>query len=71
MVASTLPDPEMWNLSFAGLVIAIALLGIGGGEIKPNVNPLLAEQYTRGDEMTIDAKTGKPILVDRAATIQR
>ena len=59
------------DLSVMGLVLAIFLLGIGSWGIKPNVNPLLAEQYTRNDETIIEPSSGKLIVLDREMTIQR
>ena len=60
-----------WQASFSTLMLGIVLLGFGSGGIKPNVNPLLAEQLDQADPGKHDSDHGANLIVDRAMTIQR
>ncbi|KAJ2458740.1 peptide transporter ptr2 [Coemansia sp. RSA 2424] len=53
-----------------GLIIAMIIIGLGTGGIKPNVSPMVAEQYTRTRPFVRRLKNGKEVLIDRDATIQ-
>ncbi|KAJ2626494.1 peptide transporter ptr2, partial [Coemansia sp. RSA 1694] len=53
-----------------GLIIAMIIIGLGTGGIKPNVSPMVAEQYTRTRPFVRRLKNGKEVLVDRDTTIQ-
>ncbi|KAJ2744492.1 peptide transporter ptr2 [Coemansia sp. BCRC 34301] len=53
-----------------GLIVSMIIIGLGTGGIKPNVSPMVAEQYTRTRPFVRRLKSGKEVLVDRDATIQ-
>ncbi|KAJ2903881.1 peptide transporter ptr2, partial [Coemansia aciculifera] len=53
-----------------GLVVSMIIIGLGTGGIKPNVSPMVAEQYTRTRPFVRRLKSGKEVLIDRDATIQ-
>ena len=60
-----------YRVSLGGLLVAMALIGIGTGGIKPNVGPLIAEQYARPKESIHQFKDGEMVVLDYDLTIQR
>ncbi|KAG8709873.1 hypothetical protein FRC08_017930 [Ceratobasidium sp. 394] len=59
------------NGSFAGLVIAIIIMGFATGAIKANVSPLVAEQVPDTQERVKTLPSGEKVIVDPNLTIQR
>ncbi|KAI4523329.1 PTR2-domain-containing protein [Schizophyllum commune Loenen D] len=58
------------DTSMGLLVLAIIIMGIGGGAIKANVSPMIAEQYT-GKMRKKTLKSGEVVVVSPAVTYQR
>lgn len=71
LFASSLPIAQTYDLSLAGLLMSLFLLSIGTGGIKPNVSPLIAEQYTGVDRTVRVHGSGELIVLDRELTLQR
>ena len=59
------------GVSALGLVVSMFMIGIGTGGIRPNVNSLVAEQYTVTDDFTRQLKSGELVIVDPQLTVQR
>ncbi|KAH3664141.1 hypothetical protein OGAPHI_004855 [Ogataea philodendri] len=55
------------------LITAVSLIGIGfsSGFIKPNLFPLLVDQYTVEGNYIRELPSGESVLVDRDATLER
>ncbi|KAL1744893.1 POT family-domain-containing protein [Schizophyllum fasciatum] len=71
LIASATPHViAMPDTSMALLVVAIIIMGIGGGAIKANVSPMIAEQYT-GKMRKKTLKSGEEVIVSPAVTYQR
>ncbi|KAL1759598.1 proton-dependent oligopeptide transporter family [Schizophyllum commune] len=71
LVASATPHVlAMPDTSMGLLVLAIIIMGIGGGAIKANVSPMIAEQYT-GKMRKKTLKSGEVVVVSPAVTYQR
>ena len=60
LVASPIPAA-----SENGLLLAMLLLAIGAGGIKPNVNVLIAEQYQEPKSKVRTLKTGEKVVLDK------
>jgi dipeptide/tripeptide permease len=60
-----------YGASLFGLIMAMFFIGFGTGGIMPNVNSLVAEQYTINKDTVRASKSGELVIVDRALTIQR
>lgn len=71
LFASSLPIAHAYNLSLGGLLTSLFLLSIGTGGIKPNVIPLIAEQYTGIDRTVQIHGSGEVVVLDRELTLQR
>ncbi|KAK4699189.1 proton-dependent oligopeptide transporter, POT family, partial [Phenoliferia sp. Uapishka_3] len=57
--------------SVALLIVGIIILGLGTGCFKPNVSPLVAEQYRRKLLCVRTLKSGEMIIIDPALTASR
>jgi len=57
--------------ALVGLIVAMFMIGIGTGGIRPNVNSLVAEQYTGTEDYTRRLNSGELVIVDPKLTIQR
>lgn len=71
LVASSLPAAKEHGLALLGLLLAMLLLAIGAGGIKPSVGSLIAEQYTEPDNKVRTLNTGESVLLDKDLTLQR
>ncbi|KAI1331830.1 POT family protein [Xylariaceae sp. FL0255] len=56
---------------FPPFIISLILLAIGAGIFKPNVSPMLIDQYKHQKEYTKVLKSGEKVLVDPESTINR
>ncbi|KAJ6438375.1 Di/tri peptide transporter 2 [Purpureocillium lavendulum] len=52
-----------------GLITAIIFLGLGTGGFKPNIDPLLLDQYTEKFQRVKTLKTGERVIVDPQISI--
>ncbi|KAH7410512.1 helicase C-terminal domain-containing protein [Phaeosphaeria sp. MPI-PUGE-AT-0046c] len=58
--------------AMAGLVVAMAVIGLGTGGIKPNVSPFIAEQVAfEADYVAANTRTGRREVVSHALTMQK
>jgi POT family proton-dependent oligopeptide transporter len=57
-----------WGLS--GLVVAMFLIGLGGGGVKAILPPFLADQYTKTKPQLKTLKTGEQVITDYELTLQ-
>jgi proton-dependent oligopeptide transporter, POT family len=67
--SSALPVSLHHNARLAGFITAIITIALGGGGIKANIAPLIADQYQRRT-MAIKTipKTGERVIIDPAIT---
>ena len=71
LVASAIPDSIAKPDQALGLlVLAVVIMGIGGGAIKSNVGPLIGEQYT-GKMRKQTLKSGEVVVISPSVTYQR
>jgi len=64
---SALQHPDA---SLGGLIVAILVMGLGGGAVRANVSPLVAEQYTGKIRKQV-LKSGETVIISPALTHQR
>ncbi|KAL8286135.1 hypothetical protein RQP46_004623 [Phenoliferia psychrophenolica] len=57
--------------SVAMLILGIIILGFGTGAFKPNISPLVAEQYRRKLLRVETLKSGEQVIIDPALTASR
>jgi POT family proton-dependent oligopeptide transporter len=57
-----------WGVS--GLVVAMFLVGLGGGGVKAILPPFLADQYTKTKPQIKTLKSGEKVIVDYELTLQ-
>ncbi|KAF2457351.1 putative MFS peptide transporter [Lineolata rhizophorae] len=68
---TSLPAAIEQGLAFSGLLLAMAVIGLGTGGIKSNVSPLIAEQYQNTMPFVRTLRSGERVIIDPSATIQR
>ena len=68
---TSLPIANHSGISLAGLVVAMILIGVGTGGIKPNAICLLAEQYKSPKNTLRIYHNGEKAVVDSRLTTQR
>jgi hypothetical protein len=54
-----------------GLLVAMAVIGLGTGGIKSNVSPLIAEQVRSTEPFVETRRDGKRVIIDPEVTVQR
>lgn len=57
-----------WGLP--GLIVAMALIGLGGGGVKSILPPFIADQYTETKARIVTLKSGEKAVTDRELTLQ-
>ena len=57
--------------ALACFVIAIIIMGLGTGGFKPNISPLVAEQYRRTRPFIRVEKNGERVICDPSLTAAR
>ncbi|CAN6637023.1 peptide transporter Ptr2p [Trichomonascus vanleenenianus] len=67
---TSLPFSLNNNGGTGGLIAAMVVIGLGTGGIKPNVSPLIADQYTNTKPYVKTLKDGNKVIVDPTITIQ-
>jgi POT family proton-dependent oligopeptide transporter len=70
LVTTSIPSANTAT-HFAGLIIAMIIIGLGTGGIKSNVSALIVEQYTNTKRYIKVLKNGERVIVDPIVTIQR
>ncbi|KAI0084620.1 PTR2-domain-containing protein [Irpex rosettiformis] len=72
LIISAVPGViEKSHGSLACFVIAIIILGLGTGSFKPNISPLVAEQYQRTKMFVRTERSGERVLCDPSLTAAR
>lgn len=71
LFATSLPWSLERGAAFPGLVIAMAVIGLGTGGIKSNVSPMIAEQVRSTEPYVKTLANGKRVIVDPEVTMQR
>ncbi|CAK9436398.1 uncharacterized protein LODBEIA_P09560 [Lodderomyces beijingensis] len=71
IIAAIPPVMDKVKASLAVIVLAIITLAIGTGLIKPNLLPLLLDQYPETTDVVKVLPTGESVIVDRQKTYQR
>ncbi|KAF7557057.1 hypothetical protein G7046_g6119 [Stylonectria norvegica] len=71
MVGGAAPAVLKAGHGLAPFMISFFLLAIGAGIFKPNVAPMVIDQYTHQKEYVKTLKSGERVLVDPETTIQR
>lgn len=71
LFVTSLPVAIEHGAAYGGLVTAMIVIGLGTGGIKPNVSPLIAEQYRAVKPFIKTLRSGERVIVDPAVTVQR
>ncbi|KAJ4051998.1 peptide transporter ptr2 [Fusarium oxysporum] len=71
MVGGAAPAVLKAGNGLAPFMVSFFLLAIGAGLFKPNVVPLIVDQYTDQTEYVKTLKSGERVIVDPETTIQR
>ncbi|CAF3487648.1 unnamed protein product [Fusarium graminearum] len=71
MVGGAAPAVLKAGNGLAPFMVSFFLLAIGAGLFKPNVVPLIIDQYTDQTEYVKTLKSGERVIVDPETTIQR
>ncbi|KAF5549287.1 peptide transporter PTR2 [Fusarium mexicanum] len=71
MVGGAAPAVLKAGNGLAPFMVSFFLLAIGAGLFKPNVVPLIIDQYTDQTEHVKTLKSGERVIVDPETTIQR
>ncbi|KAJ4244803.1 peptide transporter ptr2 [Fusarium torreyae] len=71
MVGGAAPSVLKAGNGLAPFMVSFFLLAIGAGIFKPNVVPLVVDQYTNQIEYVKTLKSGERVIVDPETTIQR
>ena len=69
LVVSAVPGViEHSNGALACFIVAIIVMGLGTGGFKPNISPMVAEQYKKTKLFTRHTKSGEKVIVDPSLT---
>ncbi|KAI8718211.1 hypothetical protein NCS52_00599300 [Fusarium sp. LHS14.1] len=71
LVGGAAPSVLKAGNGLAPFMISFFLLAIGAGLFKPNVVPLIVDQYTHQKEYVKTLKSGERVIVDPETTVQR
>jgi len=72
LIISTVPGViEHSNGALACFVIALVIMGLGTGGFKPNISPLVAEQYRKTKLFVRYTTSGEKVIVDPSLTTSR
>ena len=72
LVISSVPGViEHPNGALTCFVIALVIMGIGTGGFKPNISPLVAEQYKKTKLFIRYTRSGEKVIVDPSLTTSR
>lgn len=59
------------NGAIAAFSLGLVIMGLGTGGFKPNISPLIAEQYQETKMYVKTLDTGERVIVDPVATVSR
>lgn len=71
MIFGALPSVLRAGRGLAPFIISLLILAVGAGLFKPNVAPVLLDQYPYQKPFTRVLKTGEKVIVDPESTVQR
>ncbi|KAL1647372.1 peptide transporter ptr2 [Diplodia intermedia] len=71
MIFGGLPSVLQAGRGLVPFIISLLILAIGAGLFKPNVAPLLLDQYSHQKPFTRVLKSGEKVIVDPESTVQR
>ncbi|KAH7061213.1 POT family-domain-containing protein [Macrophomina phaseolina] len=71
MIFGALPSVLRAGRGLAPFIVSLLVLAFGAGLFKPNVAPLLLDQYSYQKPYTKVLQTGEKVIVDPESTIQR
>ncbi|OJD35944.1 ptr2-domain-containing protein [Diplodia corticola] len=71
MIFGALPSVLKAGRGLVPFIISLLVLAIGAGLFKPNVAPILLDQYQYQKPFTRVLKSGEKVIVDPESTIQR
>ena len=71
MIGGAAPSVLEAGNGLAPFIISFFLLAIGAGIFKPNVVPVLLDQYTEQKQSVQTTKSGERVIIDPEVTIQR
>ncbi|RHZ83474.1 hypothetical protein Glove_92g42 [Diversispora epigaea] len=70
LTVTAIPPAIKAHYSLPGLIVAMVIIGLGTGGIKPNVSPLSADQYAKTQSFIKILKSGERVIVDPQITLQ-
>ncbi|KAM0252601.1 hypothetical protein ACHAQJ_007638 [Trichoderma viride] len=70
MIGGAAPSLLKAGKGLAPFVVSFFTLAIGAGIFKPNVSPMVIDQYTNQRQVIRTLKSGEKVIVDPEATIQ-
>jgi POT family proton-dependent oligopeptide transporter len=70
LTISSVPSNLDKGWGVPGLVVAMFLVGLGGGGVKAILPPFLADQYTKTKPRVKTLKSGEKVIVDYELTLQ-
>lgn len=71
LIIAAIPSVIAGGHAIVPTVISIIILAVGTGFIKPNLLPLLMDQYPYETDVVKNLPTGERIIVDRSLTLER
>jgi POT family proton-dependent oligopeptide transporter len=70
LTISSIPANIDKGWGIPGLIVAMFLVGLGGGGVKAILPPFLADQYTKTEPQVKTLKTGEQVVTDHELTLQ-
>jgi POT family proton-dependent oligopeptide transporter len=70
LTVTSIPANIEKGWGFPGLVVAMFLIGLGGGGVKAILPAFLADQYTKTEPQLKNLKTGETVITDYDLTLQ-
>lgn len=70
LTVSSIPSQLDKGWGLPGLVLAMALIALGGGGFRAIMVPFIADQYTKEDAVVKMLKSGEEVITDRQLTLQ-
>jgi POT family proton-dependent oligopeptide transporter len=71
LTLTSIPMAIANGAAFPGYIVSIIIIGLATGGIKPNVSPLVAEQYRSKGAYVKTLKNGRRVIVTPQATYQK
>ncbi|KAJ3568429.1 hypothetical protein NP233_g5723 [Leucocoprinus birnbaumii] len=71
LIIAAIPGVIEHQSAIGAFIVAIIVMGFGTGLFKPNISPLVAEQYRRRKLFVVTIQDGERVIVDPVVTISR